>query len=231
LRTTLWRLFWPFVLALFLAAAPLGAQAQGAGAKIGWYNGDWRQGLPGQSNWYSSSYDYSRVYDDFVVPDGGWTVVGVFSINRMDFEGVGRAAWEIRTAMTPGSGGKKIASGVSPAAQTRVPGLGPFPADALIGYRVQVGGLSVHLDPGRYWLSVAPVGKNAAWYVCATQGENAIGEPQGRNGSSLIDRTGVKGRFTSPMLQGASGQFGRAADFSLGVLIDSSPQKSSPPKK
>jgi hypothetical protein len=225
LKATLWRLFWPLTLMLFFDALPPGIRAQEPEARIGWYNGDWRSGLPGQANWYSSSGDFSRVYDDFVVPAGGWTVVGVFSINRMDFEGVTKAAWEIRKDMLPGKGGKKVASGVSPATQIRVPGLGPFPADALIGYRIQVGGLNVHLDPGRYWLSVAPVGKNAAWYVCGTQGANAVGDPKGTNGSSLVDRTDSRARFAGPMLQGSSGQFGRAGDFALGVLIDPSPPK------
>lgn len=215
-------LLWPLTLVSFLIAAPTGSPAQGPVAQIGWYNGDWQSGLPGISNWYSSRGDYSRVYEDFVVPPGGWNVVGVFSINRMDFDGISKAAWEIRKNMSPGKGGKKVASGVSPATQSPVPGLGPFRADALTGYRIEVDGLSVHLDPGRYWLSVAPVGKNAVWYVCGTQGANAVGDPAGRNGSSLVDRPESRARFAGPMLHAALGRFGRAGDFSLGVLIDPS---------
>jgi hypothetical protein len=157
--------------------------------------------------------------------------VGVFSINRMDFEGVTKAAWEIRREMSPGKGGRKVASGVSSATQTRVPGFGPFPADALIGYRIQVDGLKVSLAPGRYWLSVAPVGKNAAWYLCGTKGEHAIGEPAGTNGSSLTDSPDPRARFASPMLSGTSGQFGRSGDFSLGVLTDAAPPQNLPTRK
>ena len=230
MKFKLQRLFQPLTLLALLYAAPHGAFAQEPTAQIGWYNGDWHSGLPGLANWYSSRDDYSRVYDDFVVPEGGWTVVGVFSINRMDFEGIAKAAWEIRKDMLPGKGGKKVASGVSAATQVRVPGLGPFPADALIGYRIEVDGLKIHLARGRYWLSVAPVGKNAAWYVCATKGENAIGDPPGTNGSSLVDRPDPRARFAGAMIQGGPGQYGRAADFSLGVLIDPTAQ-SAPGKK
>lgn len=225
MKLTFTHLFWPLALTLFLNAVPPRSLAQEPATRTGWYNGDWRSGLPGQANWYSSRVDYSRVYEDFVVPEGGWTVTGVFSINRMDFEGITKAAWEIRKDMSPGKGGKKVAAGVSAATQSRVPGLGPFPADALIGYRIQVDGLKVNLAPGRYWLSVAPVGKNAAWYLCGTQGANAIGEPAGKNGSSLVDTTDSRARFAGPMRKGPSGQFGKAGDFSLGVLIDPSPAK------
>jgi hypothetical protein len=195
------------------------ARGQEPTAVTGWYNGDWRSGLPGQANWYFSRSEYSLVYDDFVVPDGGWTVVGVFSVNHMDFEGITKAAWEIRKDMSPGKGGKKVAFGVSPATQTRIPGMGPFPADALVGYRIQVDGLRVPLAPGRYWLSVAPVGKNASWYVCATQGDHAVGNPAGNNGSALISRTDSRLQFFGAMREGGAGQFGKADDFSLGVMI------------
>jgi hypothetical protein len=219
----LFPLFLPLASIVCLAQQPAKQPAQQPAkqpaAQIGWYNGDWLSGIPGHANWYSSGSDYSRVYEDFMVPAGGWNVVSVFSINRMDFEGISKAAWEIRKEMSPGKGGKKVASGVSPATQTRVPGLGPFPADALIGYRIQVDGLKVTLPPGRYWLSVAPVGKNAAWYLCGTKGANAIGEPAGANGSSLVDIPDPRTRFAGPMRGGSSGQFGRAGDFSLGVLI------------
>jgi hypothetical protein len=51
----------------------------------------------------------SRVYDDFVVPEGEWTIVAVFSNNRMNFTGVTKANWEIRKNMAPGKAGRKAA--------------------------------------------------------------------------------------------------------------------------
>lgn len=47
---------------------------------VGWYNGDWRAAIPGMNNFYVSGTQFGRTYDDFVVPDGGWTVTGVFRI-------------------------------------------------------------------------------------------------------------------------------------------------------
>jgi hypothetical protein len=82
-----------------------------------------------------------------VVPEDGWIVLGVFSDNRMDFDGVTKASWEIRKDMLPRSGGIVVASGVSPATQTAIPGNGPFPCDLLIGCRIQVNGLGVPLAP------------------------------------------------------------------------------------
>ena len=70
LNTILW------VAPLIVASMVVTVHAQDAAATaIGWYNGDWQSGIPGQANWYLSNLSFSRVYDDFVVPKGGWTVV------------------------------------------------------------------------------------------------------------------------------------------------------------
>jgi hypothetical protein len=68
-------------------------QEQSAGGVVGWYNGDWQSGIPGLANWYVSKDESARVYDDFVVPEGGWTVVGVFSNSRMNISEVTGASW------------------------------------------------------------------------------------------------------------------------------------------
>ncbi len=205
---------------MLVVMAASGSFAQDSRVRTGWYNGDWQSGLPGLANWYSSSTEYTRVYDDFVVPAGGWTVVGVFSVDHMDFDGITKAAWEIRKDMSPGKSGKKVASGVSPATQIKIQGRLPSSGDPLIGYQIEVTGLKLHLAPGRYWLSVAPVGKNVTWFICATTGANAIGDPPGSNGSALVDHPGFRERYASALRQGSRGQMGRAADFSMGVLIE-----------
>jgi len=187
-------------------------------AVLGWYNGDWQSGLPGLANRYGASDEFSRVYDDFVVPEGGWIVVGAFSDNRMGFAGVTRASWEIRKGMSPRCGGKVVASGVSSAGQTVIPGNGPFPRDPLIGYRIQVDGLRVPLPPGTYWLSVAPVGDGAS-FASATRGRNAVGHPAGNNGMALFDSSLRDRRFEQAETVGVGGQYGFASDFSQGVLI------------
>ncbi len=175
---------------LFATAAQLGTASapQPAPAVIGWYNGDWKSGLSGQANFFYKGGHFCRVYDDFVVPAGGWTVVGVFSNNRMADAIITKASWEIRRDMKPGKGGKKVASGVSEAKQVRIPGTGPFPTDAAIGYRIQVDGLRVRLKPGRYWLSVAPVGRGGRWYINGTLGKNAVGYPPRKQWSGIRDQ-------------------------------------------
>ena len=187
---------------------------------IGWYNGDWQPGLPGQPNWFFKQGEFSRVYDDFVVPAGGWTVVGVFSNNHMDFSGVTTAAWEIRRGMAPGKGGNKVASGFNRATEVPISGAGPFPGDPLVGYRIQVDGLHVRLAPGRYWLSVAPVGRGGHWYVDATLGKNAVGDPSGNNGRALVTKTTFSIRFANAGSLSPPGQLGAAQDFSQGVIIE-----------
>jgi hypothetical protein len=192
-------------------------QPQSAPAVVGWYNGDWQIGLPGLANWFSGGWEFSRVYDDFIVPAGGWTVLGVFSNNRMESARVTKAAWEIRRDMAPGKGGKKVASGVSRATQVPIPENGPFPGESLFGYRIQVDGLHVILPPGRYWLSVAPVGNGGHWYASSTLGRNAVGDPPGNNGGALLNSPDLRLNFSD------AGRTGRAQDFSQGVIILAAP--------
>ena len=204
--------------ALFPLVTPAAAQ-EPAAPTVGWYNGDWQSGIPGLFNWYVSKKEFARVYDDFVVPDGGWTVVGVFSNNMLyHFPDVTRASWEIRRGMAYGKAGKLVASGLGSAIQR------PASNDRLpegIHVHIEVNGLRVPLTPGRYWLSVAPVGRGHS-YICATRGRNASGDPPGNNGWALFDvQPGMK-RFRETLETGA-GQVGIGIDFSQGVII-SQPQ-------
>lgn len=206
------------------AQKPPAPDAHSAAPVVGWYNGDWQPGLPGYSNWYLNGYEFSRVYDDFVVPTGGWRIVGVFSDNRMEFDGVSKAAWEIRRDMAPGEGGKRVASGVSHATQTVIAGEGPFSGESLIGYRIQVNGLHVRLEPGRYWLSVAPVGKRGYSYASSTLGKNAIGEPAGNDGMAVVHIiSGSGSRFDDAETVSSPGKLGQARDYSMGVIIEAAP--------
>ena len=213
-----------------LAMCLCGAYAQGSGAgAVGWYNGDWQQGIPGLPNWYRSGLLFARVYDDFVVPDGGWNVVGVFSYNSLSaFPAVQKASWEIRRDMAPGHGGKVVAAGKGRASQTAVEAL-RNPENSL--YRIEVAGLHVRLEAGRYWLSVSPVGTGES-FLCATKGSNSVGDPRGNNGGALVyavfgRRRAMPGAWASAQAiqfedaeaVGAYGQMGIGKDFSQGVLI------------
>jgi hypothetical protein len=182
-----------------------GAPTVGAG----WYNGDRMIGIPGWSNWYVSTSEYARVYDNFVVPNGGWTISGVFANHTFyNAPPVTQAAWEIRSGMSPGAGGTLVASGIDTATQTYDP--------ALNTYGIEVDGLQVQLQPGTYWLNVAPVGPGGGQsYVAATLGANAVGNPPGNDGGALYKSSGGS-NFVSVK---SSGQGGSSADFSQGVKI------------
>jgi hypothetical protein len=197
------------------APAPAPAAQAGPAPTVGWYNGDWQSGVPGLSNWYVSSTDFARVYDDFNVPDGGWTVVSVFSNNGLyEFPPVRQASWEIRSEMAPGKGGRLIASGMKAATETPVTTFNPDGSQ----FRIQVDGLHVRLPPGRYWLSVTPVGQGKA-YVNATRGAHAIGEPAGNNGAALFTSIGAGLLYQPAESIGRGGQLGFGKDFSQGVII------------
>jgi uncharacterized protein (TIGR03437 family) len=192
--------------------------AQGtAPVTVGWYNGDWITGIPGLANWYQSDQNFARGYDDFVVPQGGWTVVGAFSYNDMTADGVTEASWEIRSGVSEGNPGTVVASGRSLATLTLAATL----TDGTFRYRVQVDGLRVQLPAGTYWLSVTPVTGRVQSYLSKTLGANAVGNPAGNDGHAF---------FYSPVIPNSffvgaqsTGQAGTGDDFSMGVLISSAP--------
>ena len=193
--------------AAFLLVAHAAAQTTTA---VGWYNGDRVFSIPGYANWFLSSAQCTRIYDDFVVPDGGWTVAGVFSNNSFyNAPPVTQASWEIRSGMdADASGGTVIASGLNPATVTN---------DARTStVRLQVDGLQLVLEPGRYWLSVVPAGlAGSQSYLAATLGTSAVGTPPGNNGRAVI-RSCSSNTF-APLT--AIGQSASSSDFSQGLLI------------
>jgi len=189
-------------------------RAQGnSTAGVGWYNGDCALYIPGQANWYLSDKQFTRMYDDFVVPSGGWTVAGVFSNNSMTVAGAAAASWEIRSGVSAGNGGTPVASGLSPATATLLGVL----EGGYSNYRIQVDGLSVPLTPGTYWLSVTPVVSDLESYVCPTLGANAAGNPLGNAGRAYVNSTWIPN--TDFQLVQATGQGGTSGAFSLGVLV------------
>jgi uncharacterized protein (TIGR03437 family) len=203
---------------LAIILAPNIVLAQGAPANPSWYNGDCRSGIPGQSNWYFSDQMFSRTFDNFDVPSGGWTVASVFSLNAMSGSTVTEAAWEIRSGVSRGNGGTVVASGRSPATQTL---LFTWPDGERI-YRIEVDGLAAQLAPGSYWLNVSPV--ITEWspamatspsYVCATTGTGAAGTPPGNDGNAYYYSTAANVFFQAVR---NTGDVGSSGDFSQGIL-------------
>ena len=203
------RFFLASVLAGTCFCGPLRGQGLPSG-NIGWYNGDWQPRIPSYSNWYASSQQFRRTYDDFIVPAGGWTITSVFEHADMPAV-VTQASWEIRSGVSSGNGGCVVASGISNAAMTQIEPVG----DGTYIFLLQVTGLSVQLAPGRYWLNVAPITSNTLTYVAATLGLNAIGNPPGNDAQSFYNST-TGSNFVPAQ---ASGSGGTSSDFSFGVLV------------
>jgi hypothetical protein len=209
------------VAALFALSLVLAVSAQESGGVIGWFNGNWRSGIPGAWNWYVAPDNFARVYDQFRVPEGGWTVVSVFSDNvLLEFPSVIYASWEIRRGMAPGNGGEVVAAGVTPATQDPDPSVTTpkYPAgEVKKHFRIQVDNLHVQLSAGRCWLSVTPVGKGDA-YASATLGANAIGIDQNGLAMALVDSPN-SARFAIAGSAAGAGQLGIAQHFAQGVIV------------
>jgi hypothetical protein len=191
---------------LSLSLMPLSADT------VGWYNGDLNASTA-LSNEINTAVSDSRVYEDFIVPAGGWTVTGLFTNNLMDFS-TSQALWEIRSGVSVGNGGSLIAFGTGAATQTAT-GRNAF---GFAESTIEVDGLNVALAQGTYWMTVAPIGPggNTAVrsFLTTTSGLNAVGLPPGNDGNSFFDSTFYSANFAStPDLVSPEG------DFSSGVII------------
>jgi len=211
-----------FLTALVCGLALLFAvTAQDTAGVIGWYHGDWQSGIPSAPNWYNGPNEFARVYDQFQVPAGGWTVTGVF-VNSMigGFPGVAQVSWEIRRGMAPGQGGELVAGGMSVATTSADPAVtsNKYPANvARQHFRIAANYLHVSLAPGSYWVSVAPAGKGQA-FANPTLGLNAIGLDTNGIKMALVDSSSGP-HFAIAESIGRTGQVGRAKAFSQGVTI------------
>ena len=174
-----------------------------------WYNGDFNgvNGLANGENWDGTG-EYARVYDDFNVPSGGWTVGGVFSDNLSSTNITG-AYWEIRQGVSEGNGGTLIASGLTMTPIVTPTGRSGF---GFTEYMVEVTGLNVSLSQGTYWLTVSPVGDaSGPSYDSTTSGANCVGTPCGNDANAFWDSNLFGVIFTSTSNGGVPG------DFSMGV--------------
>jgi hypothetical protein len=176
-----------------------------------WYNGDF-DGVDGLTNEQDTfAPGYSHVYDDFNVNDpGGWDVASVFSDDLANTN-ITSATWEIRQGVSAGNPGTLVASGVTLTPVITPTGRSGF---GFTEFMVEVTGLSVHLDPGTYWLNVTPVDNldGGRSFDSTTSGANCIGTPCGDNANSFWD-SDLFGVFFVPTSD-AGAQF---HDFSMGV--------------
>jgi hypothetical protein len=157
------------------------------GGPIVWYNGDFdsQNGFPNAVGGFWPPD--ALAYDNFILTMPH-TIDAVFSSNLMNATGVSEAAWEVRSGVSEGDGGTLIASGTSAATQTSL-GVSWRIFEL---YNIRVSGLNVHLGPGEYWLTVAPVapvgsGRPFFSFAGTTSGLNAMGLPPGNDGRSFLD--------------------------------------------
>jgi hypothetical protein len=179
-----------------------------------WYNGD-----PGGGglavNEQTTNIGALQTFDNFDVSNAaGWTVSSVWSNNWMSITGVSQASWAIRTGVSVGDGGTVVASGIGPATQTAL----GISGAGFAGFKIEVTGLKVNLQPGTYWLSVSPLvgadpvltpGGLSGLFLSsnfATLGDNAVNLPSAPSQNGL---------FNSPFIGFNFASFGN--DYSLGV--------------
>ncbi len=173
-----------------------------------WYNGDF-DGVNGLANESNTTISDARVYDDFVVPSGGWTVDTLWS-NDLTDTSASSAYWEIRSGVSAGNGGTLLFNGTSAATQTPT-GRSAFGYNE---YTMQVSGLNIPLGPGTYWLTVAPIDSGTGVsYISTTSGLNAVGIPPGNDDNSFFDSTYFNRSFEPASNEVQSSP----ADFSMGV--------------
>ena len=113
----------------------------------------------------------SRVYDNFIASGSGWTVTSLFGEFLTDFTATD-AYWEIRSGISAGLGGTLLFWGTN--SITGVTDLGDaFGLDHVL-YTVS-GFSALHLAPGEYWLTIAPVGAGfGRAYIGTTSGDGSI---------------------------------------------------------
>ncbi|MDO9070197.1 MAG: hypothetical protein Q7V36_01595, partial [Deltaproteobacteria bacterium] len=164
----------------------------------------------------------ARTYDDFVVPDSGWTINTLYSNNFVYNSTITEAYWEIRQGVvgfnneTAGDVGTLIISGTSSATVTPT---GRYsPDDFLQTYpeqtvAVDVTGQNLFLSDGTYWLSVTPIVLDANGWVAntVTTGENGTGFNFGKGFACYIDAN------TNQQYADGNYLFDGPIDYSMGI--------------
>jgi hypothetical protein len=176
-----------------------------------WFNGTFN-GVTGVSNYLASDMAWNYIFDDFIVPAGGWQVAGALShnltANNFDPSTVNSAHWEIRIGISVGNNGTVVAMGTSKATSTPT----GVSWSNYTEYEIAVSGLNVNLAPGTYWLAVAPEVNGGATYLSMTSGADSSGTPPGNNGNSW----GIYAGSSYP--ENMDTRFGQPTDFSLGLM-------------
>lgn len=210
-----------FLITLFLIGV---SSADGSGDTVLWYNGDMIANPElhygsGTGNGISTNFGSIVIYDDFVITDpAGWLIERVWTNNvmRPNPSSVTEASWSIRTNMSAGNGGTVIAGGVDAVTLTPTGRVNDELRERA-EHSVEVSGLNIVLDPGRYWLSVSPLlglvrsGQYDS-IVSWTFKEGSIGAPYAENGNSFLDAPQFGRNFAPAVFPNVD-----SVDYSMGV--------------
>jgi hypothetical protein len=201
-----------------VAAAPACAQTL-------FFNGH-ADGVNGLTSEQDVVVSQAMTYDDFVVSGSGWTITDLFGEFLTDLS-PSTAMWEIRSGVSEGLGGALVASGTSSVTSFTLTGASYFGLDV---YNIDIGGLSVVLAPGTYWMGISPIDLTTddgrAYVATASGGADAVNADLDQvsflNSSSFsydfVDAsTGLGGTGPSDFAYGASGIVG-----SVGVVPEPS---------
>jgi len=123
----------------------------------------------------------ATVYDDFIVPAGGWTITGLGGRFATEVPTAHWLGWEIRTGMSEGMGGTLVMQGQA------IPTVTPDGFNyGQTGYHLQVALPTpnydaIELGPGTYWLGLYWQNylsfPGTIPYLRGTSGVNGVGGP------------------------------------------------------
>jgi hypothetical protein len=202
-------------LLLLASAAVVSSQAQFHGSP-GFFGG-YADGLTSVPTGRNTLGPQLRIaYDDFTFQLPG-NIVGFEMIGRDNTGAPVAMYYEIRSGMSPGNGGTLLFSGTSPSAAA-----GDLPLDGSLGtpppgtgnYRWYDAGPTtpIHLEPGNYWIGLAPLQQFGSFDVASTQGLLAVGEPTDNGNAFYFDSSDPGAVYVS---QGST-------DFGLRVVTEAS---------
>jgi hypothetical protein len=220
-------------LILVVPFAVICGTANSAKAATLWYNGDpdGQGTIANQRFWLGARTLNRVVLEDFTVPttDGAWQINTIWSNNVIEPQSTfTQVSWGILTVRplqpvgAPFTEDRFIAGGRNPATITPT----NFQASGQPVFRVSASGLNVRLEPGTYWLIVAPfyeyedsyphppISSHPASLVATTSGSSAIGTPPGSNGNSFT--AGYEPAF-----------FPNDHDYSMGIEGEAVPEPAS----
>ena len=188
-----------------------------------WYNGE-SDGYFEFPAIYPFFDTQATVYDDFLVPSGGWTIDSVWAYYSTNFllpSTSPDAFWEIRSGVSVGNGGTVVASSsMNPGYSVSQDVSSTSPPNYFS--TIEVTGLDIFLPGGTYWLAVTPVAPGISpdderALIAATRGINAIGTPAGDNGNSFVNGTVWNTTHNFASINETNFTGFELSDFSMGV--------------